>query len=127
MIAGDQNSDPNDGDSVEGSIEALLEHPKVNTTVTPASEGAVEASELQGGINDEHTGDPAFDTADFAEPPGNLRVDYVLPSKSLRILDAAVFWPVSSDPLSRLTGTFPFPSSDHRLVWVDVRLPHRAE
>jgi hypothetical protein len=127
VIAGDQNSDPNDGDSVEGSIEALLEHPKVNTTVTPASEGAVEASELQGGINDEHTGDPAFDTADFAEPPGNLRVDYVLPSKSLRILDAAVFWPVSSDPLSRLTGTFPFPSSDHRLVWVDVRLPHRAE
>ena len=29
-----------------------------------------------------------------------------------------------TDPLFRLTGNFPFvPSSDHRLVWVDVRVP----
>src|SRR5690606_32022386 len=34
VIAGDQNSDPHDGDSVEGSIEALLNHPRVNTSVT---------------------------------------------------------------------------------------------
>ena len=27
-----------------------------------------------------------------------------------------------ADPLSALTGTFPFPSSDHRLVWVDLRV-----
>ncbi|MDC5696681.1 endonuclease/exonuclease/phosphatase family protein [Intrasporangium calvum] len=126
VIAGDQNSDPNDGDSVEGSIEALLDHPKVNTSVTPSSEGAVEASLLQGGANLSHTGDPAHDTADFNDKPapGNLRADYVLPSTALRILDAGVFWPVQADPLSRLTGTYPFPSSDHRLVWVDVRLPH---
>lgn len=127
VIAGDQNSDPNDGDSVEGSIEALLGHPRINTSVTPSSEGGVEASLLQGGANLSHTGNPAYDTADFNDnpAPGNLRADYVLPSKALRILDAAVFWPVQADPLSRLTGTFPFPSSDHRLVWVDVRLPHR--
>ena len=126
VIAGDQNSDPNDGDSVEGSIEALLGHPRINTSVTPSSEGGVEASLLQGGANLSHTGNPAYDTADFNDnpAPGNLRADYVLPSKALRILDAAVFWPVQADPLSRLTGTFPFPSSDHRLVWVDVRLPH---
>ncbi len=54
--------------------------------------------------------------------PGNLRADYVLPSRDLRVLDAAVFWPVQADPLSALTGTFPFPSSDHRLVWVDLRV-----
>jgi len=30
---------------------------------------------------------------------------------------------VQSDPLFRLTGVFPFPSSDHRLVWIDVRKP----
>ena len=69
----------------------------------------------------------AFDTADFSDNPpfgaGNLRADYVLPSKSLLILDAGVFWPLSSDPLFPLVGTFPFPSSDHRLVWVDVRVP----
>jgi hypothetical protein len=122
VIAGDQNSDPRDGDSVPGAIQQLLEHPRVNTSVTPDSEGAVEASELQGGANETHESDPRHDTADFADSsPGNLRADYVLPSKQLRITDAGVFWPVQADPLSRLTGTFPFPSSDHRLVWVDVR------
>lgn len=126
VIAGDQNADPHDGDSVEGSIEALLGHPRVNTSMTPSSAGAVEAALLQGGANLTHTGDPAYDTADFADSaPGNLRVDYVLPSRSLQILQSGVFWPVVADPLSRLTGSFPFPSSDHRLVWVDVKLPHR--
>jgi len=126
VIAGDQNCDPNDGDSFAGSIEALLDHPGVNSSVTPSSEGGAEASTLQGGANLVHAGNPAHDTADFNDfpAPGNLRVDYVLPSKALRILDAGVFWPVRADPLSRLTGVFPFPSSDHRLVWVDVRLPH---
>ena len=40
----------------------------------------------------------------------------------LKIEDSAVFWPVQADPLFRLTGVFPFPSSDHRLVWVDLKL-----
>lgn len=121
VIAGDQNSDPYDGDSIHEAIRDLLSSPWVNTSVTPSSEGAVEASELQGGVNLEHRTPARFDTADFAEPPGNIRADYVLPSRQLRIRDAGVFWPVSSDPLSRLTGTFPFPSSDHRLVWIDLR------
>ena len=124
VVAGDQNSDPLDGDSVPGAIQQLLDHPRVNTSVTPGSDGAVEASELQGGVNDTHLSDPRFDTADFADSaPGNLRADYVLPSRSLRTLDAGVFWPTTDDPLARLTGSFPFPSSDHRLVWVDVRVP----
>ncbi|SOC57055.1 endonuclease/exonuclease/phosphatase family protein [Ornithinimicrobium cerasi] len=126
VIVGDYNADPLDGDSLDGAIDQLLGHPRVNTSVTPASAGAVEQAALQGGANLTHRGDPAFDTADFADgAPGNLRVDYVLPSTSLRILDAGVFWPTSDDPLFRLVGTFPFPTSDHRLVWVDVRLPHR--
>jgi hypothetical protein len=124
VIAGDQNSDPLDGDSIPGSIQQLIEHPLVNTKVTPSSAGAVEASALQGGANLTHRSDPAFDTADFSDSaPGNLRADYVLPRKNLQILDAAVFWPLQSDPLFRLTGVFPFPSSDHRLVWIDVRVP----
>ena len=123
VIAGDQNSDPVDGDSIPGSAQLLLEHPRVNTKMTPSSEGGVEASELQGGANESHRGDPAFDTADFADTqPGNLRADYVLPAKTLKMLDAAVFWPTTDDPLFRLTGVFPFPSSDHRLVWIDVRM-----
>jgi hypothetical protein len=131
VIAGDQNSDPVDGDSVDGAIQQLIEHPLVNAKVTPESPGAPEAATLQGGANASHLGDPRFDTADFADTaPGNLRADYVLPRKNLKILDSAVFWPVLSDPFSRLSGVFTFnpfnpvggfPTSDHRLTWVDVK------
>jgi 3-phytase/alkaline phosphatase D len=127
VIAGDQNSDPFDGDSIPGSAQLLLQHPLVNTKVTPSSEGGPEQAVLQDDNNDFHIGDPAFDTADFGEAifggPGNLRADYVLPRKNLHIIDAGVFWPLNTDPLFPLVGTFPFPSSDHRLVWIDVRVP----
>lgn len=124
VIAGDQNSDPLDGDSIPGSAQLLLDHPLVNTKVTPTSEGGLEQAILQDAANDTHLTDPAFDTADFSDSaPGNLRADYVLPRKNLRIVDAAVFWPLSTDPLFGLVGTFPFPSSDHRLVWIDVWVP----
>jgi hypothetical protein len=135
VIAGDQNSDPFDGDSVEGAAQQLIDNPRVNTTITPRSDGAVEASALQGGANLLHKGDPQFDTADFADTsPGNLRADYVLPSRNLRIVDSGVFWPLRSSDLSRLTGVFDFawiavggfPTSDHRLVWVDVTVPGSA-
>jgi hypothetical protein len=79
-------------------------------------------------------GQPAFDTADFADAlpagPGNLRADYVLPDRATKIVSSFVFWPLSSDPLFGPVGTFDpallpngngFPSSDHRLVAVDVR------
>jgi len=124
VVAGDLNSDPFDGDSIPGSAQQLLDNPRVNTSVTPSSEGAVEQSALQGDNNLTHLGNPAHDTADFGEAifggPGNLRVDYVLPSWNMDITDAAVFWPLADDPLFGLVGTFPFPSSDHRMVWVDV-------
>jgi len=130
VIAGDQNSDPLDGDSVPGSSQQLLEHKLVNASVTPESAGGTEAALLQGGANLLHLGDPRYDTADFSDfAPGNLRADYVLPSRSLSINGSAIFWPLRADPLFRLTGVFDgaqwgpvggFPTSDHRLVWVDV-------
>jgi hypothetical protein len=133
VIAGDQNSDPLDGDSIPGAIQQLIEHPLVNTKLTPESAGAVEAAALQGGANATHRSDPRFDTADFADgAPGNLRADYVLPRKTLQLVDAGVFWPVQADPLFRLTGVFNnalwgpvggFPTSDHRSVWIDVTVP----
>lgn len=121
VIAGDQNADPFDGDSTAGAVRQLLDNPHINTKVVPTSEGAVEQAILQDAANDDHIGDPAFDTADFSDfSPGNLRVDYVLPGKALQIRDGAVFWPKTDDPLFELVGTWPFPSSDHRLVWIDV-------
>ena len=124
VIAGDQNSDPLDGDSIPGSIQQLIEHPLVNTKFIPASPGAVEQNALQGGANLAHRSDPRFDTADFSDSaPGNLRADYVLPRKTMQIVDGAVFWPLNTDPLFRIVGTFPFPTSDHRLVWIDTTVP----
>lgn len=122
VIAGDQNADPFDGDSVDAAVNQLLDSRQIVDPM-PASDGAVEAAALQGGINATHHGDPRYDTADFGDTaPGNLRADYVLPSRRIRVLDSGVFWPTQADPLSRLTGTYPFPGSDHRLVWVDMQV-----
>lgn len=122
VIAGDQNADPFDGDSYDDAILQLLDHPRVQDP-HPTSAGAVEAATRDGGANLTHTGPAAEDTADFADgAPGNLRADYVLPSERLAVKGSGVYWLTSADPLfTRLVGTFPFPTSDHRLVWVDVR------
>jgi endonuclease/exonuclease/phosphatase family protein len=134
VIAGDQNSDPLDGDSIPGSIQQLLDNPRINTTVTPESPGAEQQGNLQAGANLNHESPHRFDTADFADSaPGNLRADYVLPSRNLRIVGSGVFWPLNTDSLFRLVGVFSgstffggFPSSDHRSVWVDVTVPGSA-
>jgi hypothetical protein len=132
VIAGDQNSDPLDGDSIPGSIQQLLDHPLVNTSVTPWSAGGPYWADVQGFLNDSHESDPLYDTADFCDTPafppcsgpGNLRADYVLPRRSIPIAGAGIFWPTGDDPLVYLTGTgFPVPSSDHRAGWIDVRIP----
>jgi len=128
VVAGDQNSDPLDGDSIPGSIQQLLHDPRVKASPTPDSFGAVQASVQQGGINRTHLSPPRFDTADFGDiAPGNLRVDYVLPSTTLSIQSSGVYWPTTFNPQYRLVydPSFPFgvASSDHRLVRVDVRMP----
>jgi hypothetical protein len=122
IVMGDQNSDPVDGGSLHEAIRALLAHPRVNGGFTPQSAGAIEASAAQGGANVAHRGDARFDTADFNDRvAGNLRVDYLLPSKELRICGGGVFWPPQSDAAAALLwGDRPPPSSDHRLVWLDV-------
>jgi 3-phytase len=133
VIAADMNADPVDGDSTAGAIQQLLDNPRINTSVTPTSPGGPEESALQDQINSTHKGNPAYDTADFADStPGNLRADYVLPDRFTKIKSSFVFWPLRSDPLFPLVGLFDpmvpngngFPSSDHRLVAVDVGVDH---
>lgn len=120
VIAGDLNADPHDGDSTEDPIgRFLLRHPRVNSTVIPGSRGAEVDARQDGGINASHVGPARHDTADFSEDgggAGNLRVDYVLPSTTLEVVDAGVFWPAPGEPGAELVG-----ASDHRLVWIDVR------
>ena len=125
VLMGDLNADPVDGGSVAGSVQQLLDHPRINNALTPRSEGGAEASRLQKEANTRHKGDPALDTADFADRSvGNLRADYVLPSKDLKVLGGGIFWPTVDSPLARLVAMTPtVASSDHRLVYLDVANP----
>ncbi|MBJ7287866.1 endonuclease/exonuclease/phosphatase family protein [Williamsia sp.] len=118
VMVGDQNSDPNDGGPPGpgvGAINQVLRLARVHDT-RPTSRGAVADSAGETG----HTTPPALRTADFSDPePGNLRVDYVLPSRDLPVSRAQVFWPGPGEPGRELMP--PSVSSDHRLVWVDLR------
>ena len=121
LLMGDLNSDPVDGASLHDGILGLIGHSAVNAAVIPASAGAVEASELQGGANSSQSGNPRNDTADFNDrSAGNLRVDYLLPSKSLQVCGSGVFWPARAQEVAPLVWGSPPPSSDHRLVWLDI-------
>ena len=118
VIAGDLNADPMDGDSANGAIGQLLTFPLINASCTPLSSGGREASILQGGKNRQHRGDPAADTADFNdEHVGNLRLDYVLPSRNIAVRGCGVFWPAQGEEGHHLVD-----ASDHRLVWLDISL-----
>ena len=78
----------------------------------------------QAGANGSHKSDAKHDTADFSDGAvGNLRADYVLPSTELKVVGSGVFWPLADRSLARLVWGFPPPSSDHRLVYVDVAWP----
>lgn len=116
VVMGDHNSDPNDGSSQ--AVKMLLENPRVNLEKTPTSTGAPLDAKAQGGVNGTQKGDPRHDTGDFNDVKvGNLRLDYVLPSVDLPMLDARVYWPKPSEK------THPkIEVSDHRLVWVDLQV-----
>ena len=100
VVLGDLNSDPAAGDSDPASIDALRGNPLL-------------ADPLEG-----------RPTADFGRgADGVMRVDYVLPSAAFRVDDAGVYWPGPGQGGSDLVEGWPPPSSDHRLVWVELGLP----
>ncbi|MGY0798018.1 endonuclease/exonuclease/phosphatase family protein [Lysobacter sp. A286] len=115
VIVGDYNADPVDGDGVPGAIAQLLDNPRVNASFVPRSNGAIERA---GERALPRNGDVATHTGDFGPKGGTLRLDYVLPSRDLRISDGGVFWPVTGEPESAIAA-----ASDHHLVWLDVVVP----
>lgn len=121
VVLGDFNLDPSDGDGQRHVIEDLLTSAHLIDPF-PTSSGGRMAAQVQGGANRTHSGDPAADTADWRDDPGpgNLRVDYVLPSVDLSVREAGVFWPApeSDHDLAALVET----ASRHRLVWLDLDL-----
>ncbi|WP_254919066.1 endonuclease/exonuclease/phosphatase family protein [Oceanicola sp. 22II-s10i] len=113
IVAGGANLDPADGEGHRDAIRTLLSDPRLQDP-RPATPGGSIAA------NAGHKGDPARDTVDWTDPvPGNLRVDYLLPSAGLRIRAAGGIWPPPDDPFAPTVTT----ASRHRLIWVDIALP----
>ncbi len=118
VIMGDLNADPLHGESIDNAIMQLLQHSKIHSSIhqedlIPFSRGAEEANK-----------NIAFQAATTS---WNLRVDYVLASKNMKIRDSRVFWPTKKDPLAYLVNQTKAhhekdTSSDHRLVWLDACL-----
>ncbi len=125
VLVGDANLDPVDGDGLPDALDALLSDPRLQDP-EPRSSGAATAAEMQGGANAGHAGDPALDTADWGDDPGgpgNLRVDYILPSSAFDVLDSGVFWPGPDAAEAALLGEGEARASRHHLVWMDLDLP----
>ena len=121
VLLGDANLDPVDGDGRADALGALLADPRL-TDPAQASAGAARAAAEQGGANAGQKGDPARDTADWPDDPagpGNLRVDYVLPSADLEVAGGGVWWPAPGEAGAGAAAE----ASRHRLVWVDITLP----
>ncbi|SDG99626.1 endonuclease/exonuclease/phosphatase family protein [Psychroflexus sediminis] len=108
VIMGDLNASPYEGNARTEGISDLLNHPRVNNEFTPSSKGG-ESLSPDNPYGKYHT---AF---------WKLRADYVLPSKDLNVVDHGVFWPVEGEALHELMLDRES-SSDHRLVWVEVKL-----
>lgn len=119
VIMGDLNADPHDGDSTQNAVNQLLMHPDIQDT-KPVSKGAVQASQNQQGANSNHLSPSEFDTYQSSPPgrtPGNLRLDFVLPSGNITVIDSGVFWPLAEDARAECIKF-----SDHRMVYVDIQL-----
>ncbi len=109
VILGDLNADPT-RDTTYGrtAISQLLDHPRVQD---PRPKGAGGAA-----VDRPYDGPGELRTAPYG------RIDYVLPSRTLDVKDAGVFWPGPDDPLRPLVDGDK-KASDHALVWVDLRFP----
>lgn len=112
VIAGGSNMDPKDSAGRPSAMRALLSDPRLQD---PKPQGGGHHDPTPG-----HQGDPALDTARWPPPgPGNLRVEYILPSADLSVLDAKVIWPEPDDPLSEVAVQ----ASRHFLVRVTLGWP----
>ncbi|MDP4529385.1 endonuclease/exonuclease/phosphatase family protein [Alkalimonas delamerensis] len=108
VVLGDLNACTSEGDAIKAGIRSLLTHPNI-VDPKPTSRGGKEHSPKNP--------DAALHTATW-----RMRADYVLPSKAgLAVMQSGVFWPASDEPNADLVG-HRHTSSDHRLVWVDLRL-----
>lgn len=117
VIAGDLNAYMSQETDYDGivAIQQLLEHPLVRDTGEwLTSEGAL-MGDAPG--PPDHPERRTILAGTFTE-----RLDYILPSRSLEVVDGGVYWPAAADSAGSALAAR---ASDHRLVWLDVRVPPR--
>lgn len=109
VVLGDLNADPVRDEAPYGrtAISQLLEHPRL---CDPRPRGPGGAR-----FDRPYPGDPTERTNSWG------RLDYVLPTCSLEVVESGVFAPADEDPLAAVVQR----ASDHRLVWVRLRVPPR--
>jgi hypothetical protein len=101
VIMGDQNADPDEGDSYGTPIADLIALDRVQDPVPTAEDRVGSAF-------------PELDPDDTAR--WGLRADYVLPSANLTVVDSGVWRPSAQEEAASDLAV-----SDHFPVWVDVR------
>ena len=106
VIMGDQNADPDEGDSYGTPIVDLIALDRVQDPAPTAMERGEDAF-------------PDLDPDDTAR--WGLRVDYVLPSANLTVDDSGVWRPTAEEEAASDLAV-----SDHFPVWVNVRTEPRA-
>lgn len=108
VVMGDLNAAANGGNARKEAITKLLTSPLVNQSFIPTSEGG-KRNKPDVQHSEQHTAG------------WGMRIDYVIPSYQMKVIDGGVFWPTQDDELFRLVKDRKS-SSDHRLVWVEVKL-----
>ena len=106
FIAGDLNASPEapvEYDDVN-AIHQLLRHPKI---FDPFHDRQSSRTSVRTPAHTAKFGDDRL-----------MRIDYLLPSRGLNILDRGVFWPERE--LDNLGFELAEKASDHRLVWIDI-------
>jgi 3-phytase len=115
IIAGDLNAAPQ-GDKLETgqrAIDQLLQHALIRDC------GDLLVSE--GALNGQEPGPPKYIERRTSGWDGRgLRIDHLLPSKDLEVVDGGVYWPDATiDTQGAATAK---KASDHRLIWLDIKV-----
>ncbi|MGY3946810.1 succinyl-CoA synthetase subunit alpha [Aeromonas allosaccharophila] len=128
VIAGDLNADPQTGDGDLSAIQALLDNALMNQAITngtliPVSEGGPEC--VSKGADCKRNLDRP--NPERITNSSVLQLDHVIPSANLNAVKSGVFWPASFEAGYHLVydaklGIAKGVSSDHRMVWVDLKL-----
>lgn len=111
VLVGDFNADPDDGDSLPGAIQQLLDHPRL-VPYQPEGAGTLgHHPERNTNVSDCPSTTPIDPTASF-----QLQLDYLMPSTTIgEPLDGGVFFPAEAADFDLACR-----ASDHMMLWADL-------